>query len=80
MSALKKGDVVAVRDRDLGQLARLYPWLSALDTLVVTREDRSTGKRRLFMRKVGAEHHVLVAWPASLKLIRRAPAAPRRRS
>lgn len=78
MSALQRGDVVAVEARALGQLARVYVWLTGTDTLTVTRIDRAAGRKTVYARKVGAAERVLVAWPEQLKLVRRAPAAPRR--
>ena len=79
MSAPVKGDVVAVRDRDIGQLRRVYPWLSASDTLTVTRVDRGSGKKAVYCRKVGAVDHVAVVWPEQVRVVRRAPAPRGRR-
>jgi hypothetical protein len=73
VSTVNLGDVVAVETRALGQLRRIYHHLTASDTFTVTRLDRARGKKAAYLRKVGATHHVIVAWPEDLKIIKRAP-------
>ena len=80
MSTVKHGDIVAIEARALSDLKKVYPHVQATDTFTVTRLDRSRGKRAAYLRKVGALHHVVVAWPESLRIIRRAPPAPRRKT
>lgn len=77
-ASLQLGDVVTIETRALGQLKRIYHHLTASDTFTVTRLDRSRGKKAAYLRKVGAAHHVVVAWPEDLKVVRRAPSQPRR--
>jgi hypothetical protein len=79
-ASLNLGDVVAIETRALGELKKLYDHLQASDTFTVTRLDRSRGKQAAYLRKVGAEHRVVVAWPENLKVVRRAARPPRRKS
>jgi hypothetical protein len=79
VATINLGDIVALTTGALGELKKVYPYLTATDTFKVTRLDRAAGRKRVYMRKVRAEHLVVLAWPESLRVVAR-EGRPRRRT
>lgn len=70
-ASISRGDVVAIEARAVGQLARVYPHVTALATFEVTRIDSGHGRRAYYLREIGHRERVVVAWPEQLKMVRR---------
>lgn len=71
MSSASRGDTVALKTGALMDLQRVYRDISSVDKFVVTRVDKSRGRRALYLRKVGDQHKVIQAWTDQVVVVTR---------